>query len=88
MQAVFHAFANYSDDRKSSAKNYTEYGVEDEADEDESDDEVCNPAGGGVIVPEEMPGFFSVVFECVAHVLVRWRMTFKKVFISWGDLYG
>ncbi len=38
MEAVFHAFANYSDDGKTGAKYYAENGIEDEADEYECDD--------------------------------------------------
>ncbi|OGY55728.1 MAG: hypothetical protein A2912_01295 [Candidatus Buchananbacteria bacterium RIFCSPLOWO2_01_FULL_40_23b] len=83
---MFHAFANDGDDRKASAEDDAKNGIEDEADEEEGDYEVCNPAGGGVVVPEEVPGLFSVVFESFTHVLVRRGMTFKKVFIGWGDL--
>jgi len=38
MKPVFHAFADDGDNGKASPENYAEYGVEDEADEEEGDD--------------------------------------------------
>ncbi len=75
---MFHAFADDGDNRKASAKDDAENRVEDEADEDKSDDEVSDPTGDGVIVPEEVPGFFGVVFECVTHFLERFLCRLKR----------
>jgi len=85
VQAVFHAFANYFDYWKTSAENKTKDWIEDETDEDKCDDEISNPACSGVVMPEEVPGLFGIMFECFTHVLVRREMTFKKVFICWDD---